>query len=102
MGNFCFFRKSLSGNPIFWRRNYNLINYGKPNLKVEPPILHFPIHVFIVGIRQYEKISSDFDCDAPWHEFNNAFRDEDNILDQVYGSKYARNLIMMILILYIT
>ena len=31
---------------------------------------------------------------------NKAFRDEDNILYQMYKSKYVRIIIMMILILY--
>ena len=34
------------------------------------------------------------------NSFNKASRDEDNILDQVYKSKYVRIFIMMILILY--
>ena len=31
--------------------------------------------------------------------FKNAYRDEDNILDQIHLCKYVRNFIMMILIL---
>ena len=32
--------------------------------------------------------------------FNKIFCDEDNILDQIYNSKYVRIIIMMILIFY--
>ena len=32
--------------------------------------------------------------------FDKASRDEDNILDQIYNSKYVRIIIMMTLILY--
>ena len=35
-----------------------------------------------------------------WNSFNKASRDEDNILYQVYKSKYVQIFIMMILILY--
>ena len=38
--------------------------------------------------------------DVVLNSFNKASRDEDNILDQVYKSKYVRIFIMMILILY--
>ena len=34
--------------------------------------------------------------------FDKASRDEDNILDQVYESKYVRSFIMFLLILYIS
>ena len=35
-----------------------------------------------------------------WDSFNKKSRDEDNILEQIYSSKYVRIIIMMILILY--
>ena len=37
--------------------------------------------------------------DVVLNSFNKASRDKDNILDQVYKSKYVRIFIMMILIL---
>ena len=51
----------------------------------------------------YSVMQSDgniFCGDVVLDSFNEASRDEDNILDQVYKSKYVRIFIMMILILY--
>ena len=51
----------------------------------------------------YSVMQSDgnsFCKDLILDSFNNAFWDEDNILDQIYESKYVQIFIMMILILY--
>ena len=42
-----------------------------------------------------------FSGDVVLDSFNKASLDEDNILDQMYKSKYVWNFIMMILILFI-
>ena len=44
---------------------------------------------------------NSFCGDVVLNSFNKAFRVEDNILDQVYESKYVRIIIMMIFIIYI-
>ena len=52
---------------------------------------------------QYSVMQSDgnsFCGDVVLNSFDKASRDKDNILDQVYKSKYVRISIMMILILY--
>ena len=41
---------------------------------------------------------NSFCGDVIFDSFNKAFRDEDNILDQMYEHKYVRIFIMMILI----
>ena len=43
---------------------------------------------------------NSFCRDVVLNSFNKAPRNEDNILDPVYKSKYVRSFIMMILILY--
>ena len=43
---------------------------------------------------------NSFCGDVVLDSFNNASRDKENILDQIYKSKYVRNIITMILILY--
>ena len=43
---------------------------------------------------------NSFCWDIVLNSFNKASRDEDNILDQVYKTKYVRIFIMMISILY--
>ena len=43
---------------------------------------------------------NSFCGDVVLNIFNMAFRDEENILDQAYKSKYVRIIIMMILIVY--
>ena len=51
----------------------------------------------------YSVMQSDghsFCGDVVLNSFNKASRDEDNILDQVWKSKYVRIYIIMILILY--
>ena len=52
---------------------------------------------------QCDAISADgnsFCGDVVSDSFNKRFRDEDNILDQIYKNKYVRIIIMMILIFY--
>ena len=54
-------------------------------------------------IKAYSVMQSDgnsFGGDVVLDSFNKTFRDEDNILDQIYKSEYVRIIIMMILILY--
>ena len=48
---------------------------------------HFDIDTFI-----YE--------DDVLDSFNKAFRDENNIFDHIYESKYVRNIIRMVLTIY--
>ena len=51
----------------------------------------------------YSVMQSDgnsFCGDVVLDSFNKTYRDEDNILDQIYKSKYVRIITMMILILY--
>ena len=53
--------------------------------------------------RRYSVMQSDgngFDGDVVSDSFNKASRDEDNLLDKIYNSKYIRLIIMMILIIY--
>ena len=55
-----------------------------------------------VDVRVYCVIQSDgnsFCGDVVLDSFNKAPRDEDNIFDQIYKSKYVRNIITMNLIL---
>ena len=37
---------------------------------------------------------------SSWATLNKAYRDEDNILDQIYKSKYVWNIITIVIILY--
>ena len=51
----------------------------------------------------YSVMQSDgnsFDGDVVSDSFNKTLRDEDNILELIFQSKYVRIIIMMILILY--
>ena len=43
---------------------------------------------------------NSFGGDVVSGSFNKTFRDEDNILDQIYENKYVRIILVMILILY--
>ena len=47
-----------------------------------------------------QSYGNSFCGDVVLNSFKKASQDEDNILDQVYKSKYVRIFIMMILILY--
>ena len=60
-----------------------------------PPILHYFLLVL-----QCDAIEGNSFCgDVVSDSFNKKFRDDDNILDQLYKSKYVGMIIEMILIL---
>ena len=47
-----------------------------------------------------KSVGNRFCGDVVLESFNKASRDKENILDQIYKSKYVRNIVTMILILY--
>ena len=59
---------------------------------------------FISSLFMYRAViqldGKSFCGDFVWDSFNKASRDEDNIVDQIYKSKYIRIIIIMISILY--
>ena len=61
--------------------------------------MYATVHLYTRQVTFYSVMQSDgsgFCGDVVTDSFNKAYRDDDNILDQIYKSKYVQIFIMMI------
>ena len=78
----------------------SMLAWHQEHFVLDDPLIYV---YFLLVFFSYSVMQSDgnsFCGDVVSDSFNKASGDEDNILDQIYKSKYVRIIIMMILILY--